>query len=358
MPVCKRVWKRNGVRRVAWGYSLVVNGKQERAQDAAWTKEDAERALAARLLQPDAVAPGPAPMTFGVAIERYLEEKKKKRTVEGDARNLARLSKAFGAELLLQDVTAKLISKYKLERSRTLVRRDGAERPISTATCNRELAALRHLLKLAALEWEVIDKAPHVRLDKEPEGRIAWLEATEEAALLAACRKSQNLYLADLVTVALETGLRHGELMGLTWDRVDRSRGVIMLERTKAGRRREVPMRAAVDAIFAAMPEPREGRVWPDKSIRRAFENSVAVAGLKDWTFHDCRHHFASWFMMRGGQLESLRLILGHRDIKMTLRYAHLSPGHLRGEMEKTSATGMAAVSEFRSRPTQNLAHS
>jgi hypothetical protein len=65
---------------------------------------------------------------------------------------------------------------------------------------------------------------------------------------------------------------------------------------------------------------------------------------LKDFTFHGCRHHFASWFMMRGGQLESLRQILGHRDIKMTLRYARLSPGHLRAEMNKTAtAAGNSA---------------
>ena len=91
--------------------------------------------------------------------------------------------------------------------------------------------------------------------------------------------------------------------------------------------------------MFAAMPEPRQGRVWPNKRIRTAFENAVESAALKDFTFHGCRHHFASWFMMRGGQLESLRQILRHRDIKMTLRYAHLSPGHLRAEMNKT-ATG------------------
>jgi Phage integrase family len=64
----------------------------------------------------------------------------------------------------------------------------------------------------------------------------------------------------------------------------------------------------------------------------------VATAGLDDFTFHGCRHHFASWFMMRGGQLESLRQILGHKDLKMTLRYAHLSPGHLRAEMNKTAS--------------------
>jgi integrase len=236
--------------------------------------------------------------------------------------------------------------------ARTLVQRDGEPREISAATLNRELVALRHLFTLAVEEWEVLEKAPRIRLEKEPEGRIVWLEATEVNALLAACRASQNKYLADVVTVAMESGLRQGELLELDWSRVDLSRGVVALERTKSGKRREVPMRQAVYAIFAAMPEPRIGRVWPDKSIRTAFENAVETAGLTDFTFHG-RHHFASWFMMRGGRLEALREILGHKDIKMTLRYAHLSPGHLRTEIEKTAgvSTSLAHDAKIEASP-------
>lgn len=344
--VIKRVWKSTGpsghqVKRVAYGYRIVINGKPEKVTCADWTREAAQDALAARMLERDvARAPARPAMTFGEAIARYLEVKAKKRSWKDDQRNLARLRDKLGADRPLSEITAGRIAEYKIERARTLVQRDGAPRAISAATLNRELAALRHLFTLAVEEWEVLDKAPRVRLEKEPEGRIVWLGATEEAALLSACRASQNKYLADVVTVALETGMRQGELLELDWPRVDLSRGVVMLERTKSDRRREVPMRQAVYAIFAAMPEPRVGPVWPDRSIRTAFENAVEAAGLKDFTFHGCRHHFASWFMMRGGQLESLREILGHKDIKMTLRYAHLSPGHLRTEIEKTAADG------------------
>ena len=182
------------------------------------------------------------------------------------------------------------------------------------------------------------DRAPRIRLEKEPEGRIRYLEAVEERALLAACARSQNRQLSAIVMIALETGMRRGEILGLTWERVDLSRGVFKLERTKSGRRREVPMRQAIYELLAAMPEPRAGRLWRVAGIRRVFENAVTAAGLDDFHFHDCRHHFASWFVMRGGQLQALREILGHRDIKLTLRYAHLSPGHLRTEIEKTAA--------------------
>jgi integrase len=81
--------------------------------------------------------------------------------------------------------------------------------------------------------------------------------------------------LADIVTVALETGLRAGELLGLTWDRIDLSRGVIRLEITKSGRRREIPMRQRVYEILAALPKPRQGRVWNLRNIRTAFVSAL-----------------------------------------------------------------------------------
>jgi integrase len=139
-----------------------------------------------------------------------------------------------------------------------------------------------------------------------------------------------------VVTVALETGLRKGELLGLTWDRVDLSRGVIRLEITKSGRRREVPMRQVVYNVLSNLPGQTKGRVWPSGDIRSAFETAVEVAKIDDFTFHDTRHHFASWFVMRGGSLQALKEILGHSSLAMTMRYAHLAPEHLRSEVTKT----------------------
>ena len=81
---------------------------------------------------------------------------------------------------------------------------------------------------------------------------------------------------------------------------------------------------------------PALTRAFKTRSIRTAFENAVAEAKLDNFHFHDLRHHFASWFVMRGGSLQALKEILGHADLKMTLRYAHLAPDHLRNEIEKT----------------------
>ena len=127
----------------------------------------------------------------------------------------------------------------------------------------------------------------------------------------------------------METGLRKAELLGLPWHRVDMSRGVLRLEFTKSSKRREVPMRQAVYDVLAALPGPREGHVWPSGNIRTPFENAVAEAKLDDLHFHDLRHHFASWYIMRGVSLPALQKLLGHGALTMTTRYAHLSPEHL-----------------------------
>ena len=99
-------------------------------------------------------------------------------------------------------------------------------------------------------------------------------------------------------------------------------------------------MRQAVYNVLAKLPGPRQGRVWPDESIRTSWETAVARAGLNDWHFHDCRHHFASWFMMRGGNLLALSKILGHAKLSMTEKYAHLAPDHLRNEIARTDRPG------------------
>jgi len=102
-------------------------------------------------------------------------------------------------------------------------------------------------------------------------------------------------------------------------------------------------MRQAVYEVLAGLHGSGEGRVWPAGDIRTAFENAVVEAKLDGLHFHDLRHSFASWFVMRRGTLQALQAILGHQDIKMTLRYAHLAPDHLRSEMARTERDAQPA---------------
>src|SRR5262245_58352439 len=162
------------------------------------------------------------------------------------------LKAEFVPQIPLREVTASRISEYKAKRL-------GLKRgvlPLSAAAINRPLALLRHLLRLACEEWEVLEAVPKIRLEKEPQGRLRWLTPEEAQRLLNACSKSEQADLRDLVEFALYTGVRQAEALELTWDRVDRSRGVIQLELTKSGRRREVPLNQQADAVLARRALP------------------------------------------------------------------------------------------------------
>jgi len=370
--VRQRTWTVPGQRtkRRAWGFVTIENGKhrakcadatcggcqQVRQFRAEWTKEQAEEALSKYLLKIEPSKAATGGMTLAQACERYLAAKSRKRSLANDTRIVKHLKLELGAETPLSEITAGRISEYKAGRL-AAVRKIGegeseTERRLTAAAVNRPLALLRHLLRLAHDEWESLLTVPTIRLEREPQGRVRWLEPEEEVRLLEACSKSRTKHLAGVVRAALETGLRRSELLDLTWDRVDLSRGVIRLEITKSGRRREVPMRQAVYELLVGLQGDREGRVWPVGDIRTAFENAVVEAKLDGLHFHDLRHSFASWFVMRGGSLQALQAILGHQDIKMTLRYAHLAPDHLRSEMTRTER-GAQTVSRI----TQAITH-
>jgi integrase len=192
------------------------------------------------------------------------------------------------------------------------------------------LATLRHLLLLARDEWEVLAAVPKIRQEREPQGRLRWLTEEEIVALLAACNRSTSRELWHGVVLALNTGLRLSELYGLTWERVDMTRGVIRLELTKTGKRREVPINADAFAALSALGPRSEGRVFKVRDPRQSYRHAVRRAKLDDVTFHTLRHTFASWAMMRGASLKELQELLGHASLTMTMRYAHLAPERLK----------------------------
>jgi integrase len=256
--IVKRTWKWQGHKRVAYVFDVIVDGQRVRKQFA--SKQEAQDELDAfkddaRKPKPEASAPT---LTLAEAFERYFREKDKV-TLTEDRRISTHLIAEFGAHTALPLITAGRVADFKgrlraIEKSR----RGGR---LSAASVNRPLSLLRHLLRLAHEEWELLPDVPRIKLEKEPQGRIRWLEPDEEARLLAACAKSQNKHLLAIVTVALETGLRKGELLGLKWDRVDMTRGLIRVEKSKSGKRRDVRMRQVVYNVLAALPGPHAGCV-------------------------------------------------------------------------------------------------
>ena len=143
-----------------------------------------------------------------------------------------------------------------------------------------------------------------------------------------------------MVTFALHTGMRRGEILGLRWQDVDLRNSVatIPAARAKGRRHRYVPLNTDAMDILATLPSPIErsalifgnsaGKL--NENFRREWQAAIELSGLEDFRFHDLRHTFASRLVMAGVDLAVLRELLGHRDFEMTLCYAHLAPSHLR----------------------------
>ncbi len=229
------------------------------------------------------------------------------------------------------------ITRSELEELMAL-RRDTPTRygtPRSPATCNRELAAIRHFLNKAA-EWGFIRQTPcgGIKPKKEPRGRLRFLSVEEVAALLAAA----GARLRPVLVVALETGMRKEEIFALRWEDVDSPARMIYVPKTKNGEPRHVPMSERLAAELKKVPRhitspyvfctKKEGKRF--KEMRTAFEDACAAAGITNFRFHDLRHTAASHMVMAGVSLAAVGAVLGHKTSAMTSRYAHLSQEHLR----------------------------
>ena len=168
---------------------------------------------------------------------------------------------------------------------------------------------------------------------KENNQRLRFLTEVEIDSLLTACTP----HLRPIVETALHSGMRRGELLSLKWEQI--RNGFIYLTETKSGKARQIPINDRLAEVFR---EVRRGNqlkspyVFCDSQgrrfyeVKRSFVSACRRAGLEDFRFHDLRHTFASRLVMKGASLKAVQELLGHADMKMTMRYAHLSQEHLR----------------------------
>ena len=342
--IIKRTWTWQGHKRVAYVFDVIVDGVRERKQFP--TRAEAQAALDAR--REEAKNPRPEIPTLGLgeALTQFLALKARKPSVRQYRRIAEHLKGVFGADTPLVAIDAERISAYKAQRLAT----KRGERHLSPAAINRPLAVLRHLLRLAR-KWKKLAEVPEFEMEKE-RGRLRWLRPEEAVRLLDACREARNPALTDIVEFSLFTGVRQGEALGLTWDRVERARGVVRLEETKNGERRDVHLSANADAVLARRWRPEaEGYVFGTRNwntFRTAWENAVERAKLTDLRFHDLRHTCASWLVQQGRPLKEVQEVLGHKTLTMTLRYAHLAPDNLRAAVSSLDGILSRATAQER----------
>jgi integrase len=212
------------------------------------------------------------------------------------------------------------------------------------AYVNKVLNILKAMLT-KAVEWEMVepDMLKRVRRVKSlrENKRLRYLSPEECQKLLAVCdelteKTKHYAHLKPIITMALNTGMRKGEILGLKWSNLDMRNGLILLEQTKNGERREIPINQTVTDMLKALPRRIDGGpVFRSAQggdlpgdIKHGFATACKNAELTDFHFHDLRHTFASQLVMQGVDLRTVSELLGHKDIKMTMRYAHLAPAH------------------------------
>jgi integrase len=270
-----------------------------------------------------------------------------------------------------------LIERWRAEQVR---------RGVQPVTVNRNLQRL-HALVAKAVEWKTIDRHPFAGtkpLKHDRSGRVRYLDEEEEPQLRDALlerdeelRKDRERYnawrvarhkpslplrnheyvdhLRPLVLLALNTGLRRSELFNLTWKDVNlKTKWLTVAGKTSKNKQtRRIPLNLEAAAILQGWERQSKATfaqsyVFPGKrgkrltTITTAWRSLRKLAQLRDFHFHDLRHHFASRLVQSGVDLNSVRELLGHADIKMVLRYAHLAPGGLATAVEKISRSSAA----------------
>lgn len=275
--------------------------------------------------------------TLKEAIRRYVESvllSKKINSQKDQKKQLLWWANSIGY-LSLADVTPAIIAEQrdKLAKGKT-VRGDR-----TPATVNRYLAVLSHLFTIAVKEWGWAHENPLFKVTrlKEPRGRVRFLSDDERTHLLEACKKSESECLYTVVVLALSTGARKMEILGLKWQDVDLARGVITLQETKNGERRVLILTSLALELMKQHAKIRTlhcDYVFPAKSFNKPidlttpWETALKRADIKDFRFHDLRHSAASYLAMNGASLAEIAEILGHKTLSMVKRYSHLSEAH------------------------------
>lgn len=362
----KGIYKRGGI---YWLCYAGPDGRIRRESTGSRSIRDAETKLTQRKSE---VLEGRDPLAarriknhaFKEFQEHYLKWCEKQRSYPSKKKYMKHLVEEFG-NVPLKAFNTRLVEEWQSRRLQK-------NKP---STVNRHLAVLKHSLK-KAFEWEmvpeeVVAKVRRVKLVPEHNRRLRYLSHAECEALIKTCQENRRLnHLKPILITALNTGMRKEEILSLRWGaHVDLKHGFILLDKTKNGERREIPINQTLREALRAIERRLDcSFVFADgcgrrfKDVRNAFttvlknievekcpgcnhertrtdgrtpgkcpqcgDNIRRVKGIKDFRFHDLRHTFASHLVMAGVDITTVKELLGHKTLTMTLRYAHLAPAH------------------------------
>ena len=258
--------------------------------------------------------------TLAQPLDRYQREiTPQKRGARMEQSHLKIISEDAVARCAVAHITGKELTAYKKRRLGV----------VSASTLNRELNILSHVFTVAAQEWHIhLPWGNPVRLVSRPRvdgKRERRLMGDEQARLLIAARSYGDGEIASVITWAIETAMRRGEIAAMRWEHLDRQARVLLIPETKTGTPRRIPLSTTALAVLEGLPRRLDGRVFGvhSASISRAFAAACKSAGITGLTFHDLRHEAASRLSEKGFGVMEVAAITGHKTMQMVKRYTH-----------------------------------
>lgn len=245
--------------------------------------------------------------------------------------NMNMVCKHLGEKTLVSSITSETLNKYMLDS-----RASGKK----NSTINRRLCCISKILHHAQ-DCGYLTSLPKIPLQQENNGKIRWITEKEESDIRNHFVSVGGVIeMAQLFTIAVDTGMRRSELLNLKVG--DISSGKIHIWETKANLPRSIPMTKRTEGQISVMMYDKKStdHIFTLKvhQIRSAWDRMKNTLGLHDLRFHDTRHTFASRLVQRGVPIPEVQQLLGHRDIQMTMRYSHLAPQNLRSAIDKLEA--------------------
>jgi integrase len=290
--------------------------------------------------------------TFAQLAIEYTAWCERQRSIRSKKGFIFQLVDKFG-NIQLRHFNTKMLEQFQSERLLKGNRqvKQGDEwvfLPNKPATINRLMATIKHMFH-KGYQWEMcgeetLKRVRQVKLLEENNRRLRYLSREECAELVSKCKDVTG----KIVMAALNTGMRKGEILSLKWENVDMKHGFVLLDRTKNGERREIPINEDFKAVLQSLTRQLDvpyvffdtmtGKPYQD--VKRSFSTACRQAGIHDFHFHDLRHTFASHLIMAGADITTVSKLLGHKSLTMTLRYSHLAPDHLQKAVNMLNFTG------------------
>ena len=315
-----------------WYYKFVIRGRQyHRAIPEAVSRREAEKAESitkAQLLQGKYdLVEEKGSMLFFKLIEEFEQYAKNNRGAWAKEKYLLPLLREFWGNVKISEITPFSIERYRIKR------KNSGKKP---ATINREVGNIRRMFNIAVQNgW--INENPALSRSVKPlkvdNTIVRFLTKEEEYKLLKTCEQTFS-YLKPIIICALHTGMRRGEILGLTWDCVDFKEKYITLLKTKNNKVRKIPLSNLLLSELKKLNYNKLSKyvftnaLTNDRyvDIKKAFHSVCRTANVVNLRFHDLRHTAATRMVTTGVDLGIVREILGHSDLKTTQRYAHPVP--------------------------------